>query len=62
MTEKDRDELDLFEARKAQAEANFAETKVDAIVASVNRASDGVRTIVERNGYVERFRELLRGA
>lgn len=61
MTDKDRDELELFEARRALQEANFAETQTRAIVGAARAASSGVRTIVERNGYVERFRGLLRG-
>jgi hypothetical protein len=62
MTEKDEDELDIFEARKALAAAEFAETQVNAVVGAATRGSREVRTIVEKNGYVERFRELLRGA
>jgi hypothetical protein len=62
MTDKDRDELDLYEARKALAETQFAETSVNAVVGAAKRGSREVRSIVERNGYVDRFRELLRGA
>jgi hypothetical protein len=62
MTGKDEDELDLYEARKALADAQFAETQVGAVVGAAARNSREVRTIVEKNGYVERFRELLRGA
>lgn len=61
MTEKDENELDLYEARKALQEAEFAETKVTAVVGAANRASQRVRTIVERNGYVERFRHVIGG-
>jgi hypothetical protein len=62
VTGKDEDELDLYEARKALADAQFAETQVGAVVGAAARNSREVRTIVEKNGYVERFRELLRGA
>jgi autonomous glycyl radical cofactor GrcA len=62
MTDKDKDDIEIFEARKALAEAEFAETQVNAVVGSATRNSREVRTIVERNGYVERFRHLLRGA
>ena len=62
MTDKERDELELFEARKAHAAAQSASTRTDAAAATLHRASDGIRTIVDRNGYVERFRQLLRGA
>lgn len=62
MTEKDREELELFEARRALADAQFAKVEVAAVVGAASRASAGIRTIVERNGYVERFRDLIRGS
>jgi hypothetical protein len=62
MTEKDENDLDLFEVQKALADAKFAEVKTAAAVVSAHAASDGIRSIVERNGYIDRFREMLRGA
>lgn len=60
MTEREQDQLELFEARKAKAAAQFAVTETDAAVAAVHRSGDGIRTIVEKNGYLERFRTLFR--
>lgn len=62
MTEKDREELEIFEARKAAASADVETAKTEAVVASARRSSDGIRTIVEKNGYVEAFRSLFQGA
>lgn len=60
--DRDDDELDLNEARQALADAQFAEVQVGAVVRAARYGSEGVRTIVEKNGYVERFRALLKGA
>ena len=62
MTERDEDELEIFESRKALQAAKFAAVKTDAAVAEIHRTTSDVRSIVGRNGYVDRFRDLLRGA
>lgn len=59
MTEHDENTKEIYEARRALAEAQFSEVKTAAAVGAVKRASAGIRTIVERNGYVERFRGLF---
>ena len=59
---REEDELEIFESRKAIADAEFASVKTDAAVASVHRAADEIRSIVRRDGYVDRFREMLKGA
>ena len=61
MTEREEDELDLFEARKALQEAEFAKVQTTAMIGAANRASAGIRTIVQKNGYVERFRQVIQG-
>lgn len=62
MTEQDEANLEIFRARKAVADAKAASVHTDATAAAVKRSSDGIRTIVEKNGYVERFRHLLQGS
>ena len=62
MTEHDEDELEIFESKKALAAARFAAVKTDATVASIHRTGEEIRSIVDRNGYVDRFRRMLRGA
>lgn len=63
MTEEQRDdERELNEARQARKAADKAAVKTEAVVGVLHRASDGIGVIVDRNGYLERFRELLRGA
>lgn len=63
MTEQERDdELELIEARRARKGAERSLARAAEVAGRVNSAADGIRTIVDRNGYVERFREILRGA
>lgn len=52
----DQDELEA--ARRALASKSEA---TEAVVATVRSASDGIRRIVEKNGYVSRFRGMIRG-
>lgn len=55
----DRDELD--EARKALVAAETALAQTEAAASSARSARDGIRRIVERNGYVSRFRDMIQG-
>lgn len=60
--ELERDRVELVEAVKALHTAEIGAVRTDAAVATIHRASADIQTIVSRNGYVARFRELLRGA
>lgn len=62
MSERDQDRADLEESRRALASAKTAAIETDVAIANLTEASDSVRNVVEPNGYVLRFRELLRGA
>lgn len=60
--ERDEEEVDLFEARKAAQAAEFATVQTDAAVAAVTRASENIQTLVGKNGYLQRFRGLFQEA
>lgn len=62
MSERDQDRADLDKAREAVVAAETASVKTDVAVASLQRANAEITSIVEPNGYVTRFRLLLRGA
>lgn len=62
MTERDQDRAELEASREALRTAKINAVKVDAVVESIHRSSAEIRTIVEANGYVDRFRRVLRGA
>lgn len=62
MTEREEDDLELREARKALIELETAEVHTADALRELRQASAGVRNIVEKNGYLERFRTLFQGA
>lgn len=62
MTERDEGRDELEESRKAVAQARASSVEADAAIEEIHRTSVGIRVIVERNGYVDRFRKVLRGA
>lgn len=62
MNEHDDDQKALEESRKALARAQEANAEADAMLEELHRTSNGIRVMVERNGYVDRFRQMLRGA
>lgn len=62
MNERDEDRAELEAAREAVRTAKINAIKVDVVVDSIHRSSAEIRTIVEANGYVDRFRRVLRGA
>lgn len=62
MTDSDDARDDLEEARRALAAAETASVETDLAAASLARVSESIRLQVEPNGYVLRFREMLRGA
>jgi len=62
MNENDQDKAEVSEAAKVLHQAEVNSVKTDAAIASIHRITMDVQTIVDRNGYVARFRELLRGA
>lgn len=62
MVKSDDDKVEQREAEKALETAKIGAVKTDAAVATIHRANADIRAIVDRNGYVDRFRSLLRGA
>lgn len=62
MTERDEDQANLEKSRKALADAKTANVETDKVLEELHRTSVGIRIVVERNGYVDRFREMIRGA
>lgn len=62
MTERDEDREELRKAREALRTAQMSAVGADAAAAAIHRSSEEIRSIVERNGYVDRFRLMLRGA
>ena len=62
MSERDQDREDLDKAHEAVAAAEIATAETDVVIASLQRANAEITSIVEPNGYVTRFRLLLRGA
>lgn len=53
---------EIAEARRAVADAQARNAEMDDLVEEVHRTSLGIRVIVQPNGYVTRFRKILRGA
>jgi len=62
MSDREEDRADLDASRRALADAKTAAVETDEIIASLTEASDNIRAVLEPNGYVNRFRMLLRGA
>lgn len=61
MSDIDDDKAELEAAREALRTAQINSVRADAAVASIHRSSAEIQTIVERNGYVDRFRKMIRG-
>lgn len=53
---------EIEESRKALEQAKASSAEADHLMDEVHRTSLGIRVIVDRNGYVDRFRKILRGA
>lgn len=62
MSDRDQDRADLDESAAALAAARTASVRTDTVISELQHASAEIVSIVEPNGYVTRFRELLRGA
>lgn len=62
MSEQDKDRSDLSESKQALSEARKSAVKADVAVASLHQTTSEIRLIVKENGYVTRFRALLKGA
>ena len=62
MTEHDEDRAELIESKKALAAAKRSTAATETVAASIHRSSAEIRSAIQPNGYVARFRELLRGA
>lgn len=61
MNEREQDRADLAEARAAVQAAKASAAKANEVVASIRQSSGEIRSLVEANGYVSRFRQVLRG-
>jgi len=61
MSEFDPDRADLEASRRALAAARSAQAKAEESLERLHRTSRDIRVVVERNGYVDRFREMIRG-
>jgi hypothetical protein len=62
MSDHENDRADVEEARRALAAAETAAIETDAVIASLAEVSSEIRRQLEPNGYVLRFRAVLRGA
>lgn len=62
MSERDKDREDLAASKRAVEDAETATGEIDKILASIHRSSAAITSVVQPNGYVQRFREMLRGA
>lgn len=62
MTEHDRDKAEIAESVQAVRTARIGAVRTDAVAESAHRAVADIRSTVEENGYLDRFRLLLRGA
>lgn len=62
MTKRDEDRADLDASRAAVEAARTASIQTSAAVAVLHEARDRIQNVIEPNGYVSRFREILRGA
>lgn len=62
VTDPEDERADLEEARRALAAAETASVETDLAAASLAKVSESIRLQVEPNGYVLRFRAMLRGA
>lgn len=61
MVDQDDDKVELAAAREALHTAQIDAVKADAAVASIQQTRAEIQAIVDRNGYVDRFRQMLRG-
>jgi hypothetical protein len=62
MSEFDEDRAELERARKARLAAAVSSEKTDKTLDDLHKTSIGIRVVVEKNGYLTRFREVIRGA
>lgn len=61
MSDHDEDKAELEAARRALQTAKIDAIKADVVVAKIHRSSTEIQSIVERNGYVDRFRRVIIG-
>lgn len=61
MTERDEDRVEIEKAREALHTAKIAAVQTDLTAATIHRSSAELQTIIERNGYVDRFRRVIGG-
>jgi hypothetical protein len=61
MTDQENDRADLEEARRALVAAETASVETDAAIAKLSAVGSEIRRTLQPNGYVTRFRAVLRG-
>lgn len=61
MLEHDEDKAEIEAAREALQTAKIAAVQADVLVTKIHRSSVEIQTIVQRNGYVDRFRQVIGG-
>ncbi|QIG59052.1 hypothetical protein SEA_FRANSOYER_44 [Microbacterium phage Fransoyer] len=62
MNEHEKDRRDLAAAQAAIQTAKLDAIKTDVVVEKLHRSTNEIRSLVQENGYVNRFRQVLRGA
>lgn len=60
--DRDTDAREALEAKRAIERAKLGAIRTERSVASIHQTGGEIRSIVNRNGYVDRFRAVLRGA
>ena len=61
MTERDEDRAELIESKKALAAARRSTAATEIVAQTIHQTGADIRSAIQPNGYVTRFRELLRG-
>lgn len=56
------DRAELERARRARENAQAASDMATASLNELHKTSHGIRVVTAKNGYLDRFRELIRGA
>lgn len=62
MTDSEDDRAKLEEARRAVATAKTQTGEIQGLLADIHESRVAINTVVQPNGYVRRFRQILRGA
>jgi len=60
--DRDTDRIEIIASQQAVDAANEASTQTEELLISLHEASREIRLAVRENGYLARFRSMLRGA